>query len=68
MGVLKVFRRGLKLEKYCKTCKTYIANSEIIKEKGKIWTLMGYNPQLFRIPRLTIKWAAQKIAKLSFCM
>ena len=55
MGILKVFRRGLKLEKYCKTCKTHIANSEIIKKKANTWTLTGYNPKLFRIPRLTVK-------------
>ena len=31
-GMLKVFGRGLKLVKYCKTCKSYIADSEIIRQ------------------------------------
>ena len=37
--VLKYFGRGLKSEKYCKTCKTYITDWEIIKKKAKVLTL-----------------------------
>ena len=33
--VLKVFRKGLKLVEYCKTCKNFIADSEIVKKRYK---------------------------------
>ena len=46
--VLKVFKRGLKLVQYCKTCQTYIDDSEIIKGAKKL-TLTNYSPNSFRI-------------------
>ena len=32
IGMLKVFWRGLKLVEYCKKCKSFIADSKIIKK------------------------------------
>ena len=35
MGGVKNFRRSFKFVKYCKTYKTYVADSESIKKKGE---------------------------------
>ena len=48
VGVLKVFKRGLKSIKYCKT---YITDSEIIKKFENI-DVNGSPPRSFRISAL----------------
>ena len=44
---LKSFRRGLKLVKCCKTCKIYIADSEIIKKEIEKINARGSQSQKF---------------------
>ena len=34
-GGVKNLQEGAKLVEYCKACKTYIADSELIKKRGK---------------------------------
>ena len=47
---LKVSRRGTKLVEYCKTCKTYIADCEIIKRRAEV-------------QRVTLRVAALKVSE-----
>ena len=39
--MLKVFRKDSKLVEYCKICKTYVADLNVIKKKAKRLTLMA---------------------------
>ena len=55
MRVLKVFKRGSKLMEYCKTYKSCIADTEIIKKKGKKIEGNGSHSKCFRIPGIECK-------------
>ena len=45
LGSLKGVRRGLKLVKYCKICRTYIADSKIVKKENERLLLKCRSPK-----------------------
>ena len=64
VGVLKVFRRSLKLVKYFKIYKTYFADWEIIKKKTKRLMLRGCSFKIFWNTWANYKMSCSKIYKI----
>ena len=59
--MLKIFESVLNLGEYCKTSKTYIAYSKILKKEGNRLKQKVCSPKSFRIPAMKFK---NKLLKL----